>query len=247
MMKKIVIFGILTIIFGGSTILAIMPMGIAILIASFPTQKIIQHDLSWLDSMKGEVGVSPSLDETEQSLNNGIHNLSLINEILIPVIVSPGVLFVIFFKTRKILQGWKLTSKLSESSSVLIAILFGLMVLFYTSADMTNTSKDQTSTQMLGTIIASEKKHDEQIKLLGDFILTKDGQYRQNIINAAFFGIMASIGSIIFIWNKIKPDSIIPYLLLYSVIGSLIIWTFVYVLNISPSTTPAGVCIKVHC
>ncbi|MDE2588552.1 MAG: hypothetical protein KGL95_02645, partial [Patescibacteria group bacterium] len=123
---------------------------------------------------------------------------------------------------------------------------FGIMILFYTAADIASLSVDQTTTETL-TLVSNDKNHVSQLKLFGNFILEKIAEYRIDIESSIFFGLMTLVIAVSFVWNKIKPESVFPHVVFYVVIGTIILWTIGYFLNIYPPSPTFISCLKVHC
>lgn len=230
----------------GMSLFSVLTLSISIILAASPTSKIIQHDLSLLNNAAPLIRESPSLNEIKQSLNNGLQNLSLFNATAIMIMIIVGSMSLIFLLFGKFINELKLITKLSESSTIAIALLFGLMVLFYTSADLTNLSQEQTIVQTLTIIMPSEKNHDQQIKLLGDFIMDKIGQYRINVESSLFFGLMTLTVVINLFLHKIKSESIVPYIMFFVVIGSVLLWVIGF-MTTTDHSQPFVSCTKVHC
>ena len=225
----------------------ILTLSLSIIISSSPTSKIVQHDMSLLNNATSIIGESASLDESINSLNNAVQNLSLFNAFaIIAMTVSGGISVIVFLMQRKNLNKLKLTLRLTESSTITIALLFGLMVLFYTSADLTNLSQEQTITQILSSIMSTDKNHDQQIQLLSNFIIDKITQYRIDVENSIFFGLLTFIAVINLIVHKFKSDSVVPFIVFFAIVGSVLLWAEGYL--VSPEhIQPFAPCMKVHC
>jgi len=230
----------------GSSACLILTLVVAALLSSFPIKNTAENDIALINSAEPEINES-ALNGTEQIMKNSLQNLSLINAIILSLMIPSALMGSLLLLYRKYLRNLKFTSKLSTAASVTIVISFGLMVLFYTSADHTNMIKEQTTTQMLSVIMGNDKDQDKKIELLNQFIINTLNKYRQDIINSIFFGFTTLLVGISWLWHKVNPQSISPHFLFCIIIGSILIWSVMYLIQIPPPNPPFVSCIKIHC
>lgn len=218
----------------------------SIIISAIPVSQLIHHEISLLDTAQNTMGKNNDINETETDLNNGIAFLSKANSQIVPILLfTLFVLGVIGFYGRY-LKDRRFTSNLGDATGIAIGVCFGIMILFYTAADITSLAIDQTTAETL-TLVSNDQKHADQLQFFGSFILEKIADYRIDIESSIFFGLMTLGVVVCFIWNKIKPESIFPHVIFYLIISTIILWTIEYFLNIYPQSPTFISCLKVHC